>query len=134
MRGRRTLNTDGQNPTAIPMSAAVNLPRHALIGVMLALLSTFFGERSAGAVYPEIMGCELGCSVVATGWPLVFVSDYLGMSVINSADIMEVWFAADRFHWLPFIADVGAWSCTSLLVSFFVRKVCKTLSSRPGRL
>jgi hypothetical protein len=32
------------------------------------------------------------------------------MSVINTADIMEVWFAADRFDWVPFLADLIFWS------------------------
>lgn len=81
-----------------------------VIGVVVTLLSTFVGERRAPAVYPDIMSCETGCSVVATGWPFVFVRDYLGMSVGNRADITEVWFAADRFDWLPFLANTLTWS------------------------
>jgi len=81
---------------------------------MLTLLSTFVGVRSASAVYPDIMGCELGCSVAATGWPLTFVRDYLGMSVVNTADITEVWFAADRFDWQPFVVNVAVWSIVLL--------------------
>ena len=79
-------------------------------GVVITLLSTFVGERSASATYPEIMGCEVSCRVTATGWPLVFVRDYTGMSVVKTADMMEVWFAADRFDWLPFLLNLGFWS------------------------
>jgi ABC-type enterobactin transport system permease subunit len=81
-----------------------------LIGAALTLLSTFAGERSATATYPDIMGCETGCPVVATGWPLIFVRDYTGMSVVHTADIMEVWFAADQLDWVPFLLNVIFWS------------------------
>lgn len=86
-----------------------------MLGVVLALLSTFVCERSAVAVYPEIMGCKTGCRVAASGWPLVFVRDYTGMSVVNAADILEVWFAADRLDRLPFAADVAFWSALAWL-------------------
>lgn len=82
----------------------------ALLGTVTTLLSTFVGPRWSEATYPDIMGCETGCRVAATGWPLIFVRDYLGMSVANTADIMEVWFAADRFDWLPFSANVVVWT------------------------
>lgn len=84
--------------------------RHGVGGAILALLSTFVGARSAKAIYPDILGCEAGCDVVATGWPLVFVYDYPGLSVVNTADMMEVWLRADRFVWTPFAIDAGLWS------------------------
>ena len=95
---------------------------HGMTGVLLTLLSTFVGERSAVARYPDIMGCESGCSVVATGWPLTFVRDYLGMSVVETANIMEVWFAADRVAWLPFLVDVAVWSLMSLAAHHTLRR------------
>jgi hypothetical protein len=99
------------------MNAVFGLLGHGSVGVALTLLSTFVGERSAYAVYPEIMGCESGCSVVATGWPMTFVSDYLGMSVVNTADIMEVWFAADRLDWLMFLLNAVFWAVFSSVAS-----------------
>jgi len=81
-----------------------------VVGLLTTLVSTFVGERSAPATYPDIMGCEVTCEVVATGWPLIFVRDYLGMSVGKRADIMEVWFAADRFDTGPFIINVIVWA------------------------
>jgi hypothetical protein len=68
------------------------------------------------------MGCETGCSVVATGWPLVFVRDYTGMSVVNTADILEVLFAADTFDWPPFLANALFWSGLSLLLLSRLRR------------
>lgn len=86
-------------------------------GAACALISTFIGKRSATAAYSDIMGCEAGCVVVATGWPLKFVFDYPGMSVGNRADISEVWFAADRFDWAPFVTDVAFWGAVIYLLS-----------------
>ncbi|MEA1013588.1 hypothetical protein [Sphingosinicella sp. LY1275] len=91
-----------------------------LIGTTLTLLSTFVGARSATATYPDIMGCEKSCTVAASGWPLVFVRDYTGMSVVDTADIMEVWFAADRFDWLPFLLNLFFWSVLSLAAIAFM--------------
>lgn len=87
-----------------------------LLGGAITLLSTFAGNRSAMATYPDIMGCETGCRVAATGWPLVFVRDYTGMSVIDTADMMEVLFAADRFDWRPFCANLLFWTMLSLFL------------------
>lgn len=99
---------------------------HCLIGVAIALLSTFVASRSALVAYPEILGCEKGCNVVATGWPFTFVSDYLGMSVVNSADITEVWFAADRFSWEPFLLNVGVWALASSAIMWVTRRIIRT--------
>ena len=105
------------------MRAVPSLVLHCVSGVLLTLLSTFVGERSALAVYPDIMGCESGCTVIATGWPLTFVRDDLGMSVVNTADIMEVWFAADRFASGPFLFNVVVWSLASFGVHAGLRRL-----------
>jgi hypothetical protein len=93
-----------------------------LLGAIITLLSTFVGERSAPATYPDIMGCETSCRVTATGWPLIFVRDYKGMSVVGTADVLEVVFAADRFDLLPFIANVIAWTLVSLALLRMLRR------------
>lgn len=94
----------------------------ALLATFITLLSTFVGTRSAIATYPEIMGCEQSCRVAASGWPLVFVRDYTGMSVVNSADILEVWIAADRLDWLPFLANVVIWTAVLVLLAWGARR------------
>jgi len=107
---------------------------HVAIATVLSLLSTFLGERTARAIYPDIMSCETGCNVVATGWPFVFVRDYLGMSVGNRADITEVWFAADRFDWGPFLLNVVAWTASSIACYTIFRRFLaeRPCSSRNG--
>jgi hypothetical protein len=47
------------------------------------------------------------------------------MSVVNTADIFEVWFAADRFDWLPFLVDVIVWTAVFLVAALMVRKRAK---------
>ncbi len=100
----------------------IKLLASVLLGLCLTLPSTFVLERSATATYPDVMGCEDGCTVTATGWPLVFVRDYTGMSVINTADILEVWLAPDRFDWLPFLANLAFWSGLSLVALHGLRR------------
>ena len=68
------------------------------------------------------MGCEQSCRVAASGWPLVVVRDYTGMSVVNSADILEVWIAADRLDWLPFLANVVIWTAVLVLLAWGARR------------
>lgn len=96
-------------PVAIPRPA-IRIALAVLLGTAATLSSTFVGERRATAVYPDIMGCENGCSVVATGWPFIFVRDYLGMSVGNRADIFDVWLGADQFDEVPFGCNVAVWT------------------------
>lgn len=106
----------------------------ASIGLALTLLSTFVGERSAMARYPDIMSCEEACRVTATGWPLIFVRDYTGMSVVNTADIMEVWFAADQLDWLPFLANLIFWTVLAFAALSLMgrRRRLRRPSSRNG--
>ena len=94
----------------------------AALGIVTALGSTFVGERWVTAAYPDIMGCEEGCRVVATGWPLVFIRDYPGMSVVHTADLLEVLIAADRFAWLPFCLDAIFWALLAFLLLHALRR------------
>jgi hypothetical protein len=84
-------------------------------GSGLALLTTLAPSRQALASFPEIMGCETACPVAAAGWPLVFLRDYPGMSVVNRVDLVEVLLAADRFDWAPFLLNVLFWSALTWL-------------------
>ena len=100
------------------------------VGLAVTLLSTFVGQRTAAATYPDIMGCEDSCVVAASGWPLVFVRDYTGMSVINTADMMEVWLAADRFDWVPFLLNLLFWSLVCFAAARLIKKAPEPLGPR----
>lgn len=93
-----------------------------ILGSVLTLGSTFIGVRSASATYPDIMGCEVSCRVAATGWPLIFVRDYTGMSVVNTADILEVVFAADRLDLWPMTLNILFWSALCIALAKILRR------------
>lgn len=85
------------------------------LGLLLALGSSFVAAGTAVAVYPDIMGCERGCAVVASGWPLRYAKDYPGMSVVGRTDAFEAWLGGDRFDWPLFAVDCGFWSAIAWL-------------------
>ena len=45
--------------------------------------------------------------VLVLGWPLPYVSDYHGISVVGRASVFGALLGEDRFHPAPFAADVA---------------------------
>ena len=82
----------------------------AALGLVLALGSSFVAAGTAVAIYPDIMGCERGCVVAASGWPLRYARDYPGLSVAGRTDAFEAWLGGDRLDRAPFLLDWGLWS------------------------
>lgn len=80
------------------------------LGLMLASGSSFAARGTAAAIYPDVMGCEQGCIVAASGWPLRYTLDYPGLSVAGRTDLFEAWLGSDRFHAVPFAVDWAAWA------------------------
>jgi hypothetical protein len=70
-------------------------------------------HRFARAVYSEIMGCESGCDVVAAGWPLPYLADYPGISVVGAANLAGALLGEDRLRWLPFALTWLFWTAVS---------------------
>lgn len=93
----------------------------AAAGVALALLSSAI-PGAAWATYPEIMGCELGCRVAAAGWPLPYLVDYPGISVVGSADLSGALVGEDHFRLLPFCLTLAFWLAAALGVTFLWRR------------
>ena len=65
--------------------------RRALLFLGFAIIFTLLSSTKEGAVwatYSEIMGCEFGCRVAAAGWPVPYIADYPGISVVGSADVV----------------------------------------------
>jgi hypothetical protein len=81
----------------------------AVLGLVLALGSSFVAAGTAVVVYPDILGCERGCTVVASGWPLRYARDYPGLSVVGRTDAFEAWLGGDRLDLVPFAVDWGLW-------------------------
>ena len=45
--------------------------------------------------------------VVVSGFPLPFISDYHGISAIGDASLVSGLLGDDKFHCIPFVADVA---------------------------
>ncbi len=105
----------------------------AALGLVLAVGSSFVAAGTAVAVYPDIMGCERGCAVVASGWPLRYALDYPGLSVVGRTDAFEAWLGTDRLNPARFAFDWALWSSVAgaLLIAFGRRKKRDPASS-PG--
>lgn len=81
---------------------------------VIAAVTTIVSSAVPGTVfarYPDIMGCEQSCSVVAGGWPFPYLVDYPGISPAGSVslfmlDVDVIWpgaLAATFLCWLALI-------------------------------
>ena len=68
-----------------------------IAGLALALASSAYAGQ-AQALHAEIMGCEHGCTVAAAGWPLPYLIDYPGISVVGSASLTGALTGEDQFR------------------------------------
>ena len=82
----------------------------AMPGLLLAVGSSFVAAGRAVAVHPDVMGCERGCAVAASGWPRRYTHDYPGLSVVGRADAFEAWLGSDRFDAAAFALDWLVWA------------------------
>jgi hypothetical protein len=113
----------------------VALTRYALIivsaGLVMALLSSFQPGR-AKATYPEIMGCEVSCNVAAAGWPVPYLIDYPGISVVGSANLSGGFLGEDKFRGSYFALTWGFWTLACGLAGLLGRAV-RRASELDGR-
>jgi hypothetical protein len=94
-------------------------------GVVLALLSSAQPGR-ARATYSEIMGCERSCEVAAAGWPMPYLIDYPGISVVGSANLSGALLGEDHFRWGAFALTWLFWTAVSTAFLFLWRRVTRT--------
>ena len=80
-----------------------------IVGLALALASSGCAEQ-VQALYPEIMGCEHGCIVAAAGWPLPYLIDYPGISVVGSASLTGALTKKDQFWPRYFLGTAIIWT------------------------
>jgi hypothetical protein len=104
-------------------------------GLILALASSAI-PREAWAVHSEIMGCETGCAVAAVGWPIPYVVDYPGISVVGRASVTGALVGEDQFRLSAFGLTFLFWTAVAALVlgllrSAFWRRMRPRSRSRP---
>jgi hypothetical protein len=94
------------------------------VGLVLSLLSSAKAGR-ARAVYSEIMGCESGCDVAAAGWPIPYLVDYPGISVVGVANLSGAMLGEDKFHTAPFTMTLLFWVAASAAAWFLWRRIMR---------
>ncbi|MFC4595041.1 hypothetical protein [Sphingobium tyrosinilyticum] len=82
-------------------------------GLALAIASSAYAGQ-AQALYAEIMGCEQGCAVAAAGWPLPYLIDYPGISVVGSASLIGMLTGEDQFRLPSFLGTTIFWALVAL--------------------
>jgi len=86
-----------------------------IAGLALALASSAYAGE-ARALYAEIMGCEHGCTVAAAGWPLPYLIDYPGISVVGSASLTGALTGEDQFRPRSFLVTASFWALVALAI------------------
>ena len=61
--------------------------------------------------------------VIVLGFPLPYISDYHGISVVGSASLSGALLGMDHFHLSAFLADVVLYLVVGLLAATIVRSV-----------
>lgn len=78
---------------------------HILVALAAALLSSLV-PREVYVVLLWNMGCDHGCTMVAGGWPFVYLVDHDGISPVGSVSLLgEDHFLAGQFFltWLSWL-------------------------------
>lgn len=89
-----------------------------VVGSAFALASSGYAGQ-AQALYVEIMGCEHGCTVAAAGWPLPYLIDYPGISVVGSASLTGALTGEDEFRPWSFLGTAIFWALPAFAVCLF---------------
>ena len=93
-----------------------------LAAMIFTALSTAH-ETSVLRVRPEVMGCETGCAVVASGWPTAFVIDGAVSSPINSADLAGLVVGIDDLDSIALFKTFGFWLLLCSLGALLFQRV-----------
>ena len=80
----------------------------SLIAVVLATASMYVQRTRLEVQDWDCPPAPASCArpVLVGGFPLVFVSDYHGISVVNSISLSGALLGEDLFHWPSFLGNV----------------------------
>jgi hypothetical protein len=59
--------------------------------------------------------------VIVLGFPLPYISDYHGISVVGRASLSEALLGIDHFHWEGFVGDVALYFVIAALIAAALR-------------
>jgi hypothetical protein len=99
--------------------------RALAVAVALALLSSVVTSTRLEVQDWDCPPAPASCArpVVVVGWPLPYISDFHGISVVGSADVIGALMGEDHFHWLPFLGNVALYAGLVLAVMWAWRRV-----------
>lgn len=94
-----------------------------LAGLALTLATSCIESRRLEVQDWDCPPAPASCArpVVVIGWPLPYGSDFLGISPVNSADLVGLLLGEDVFHARAFWLDALLWTAAAALVSRTIR-------------
>ena len=94
--------------------------RSLALAVVLTLLSSCVTRSRLEVQDWDCPPAPLSCArpVVVVGFPLPYISDFHGISVVGSADVLGALMGEDLFHRGPFVANVVLYFCLVLAVGW----------------
>jgi hypothetical protein len=104
----------------------------ALGALVLALLSSLVERQRLEVQDWDCPPAPASCArpVLVAGFPVPYLSDYHGISVVNRVSIVGGLLGEDHFHWTAFLLDVAAYALALAAASLAVRRVA-TPRDRP---
>lgn len=89
------------------------MTKRSLYIVALAVIATLLSSyvpREVNATFPDIMGCNAGCRVVAGGWPFAYLIDYPGISPVGSVELTSGLLGVDQIWPLALAGTFASWA------------------------
>lgn len=69
--------------------------------------------------------------VLVLGFPVPYISDHHGISVVGDASLLGALLGEDRFHWSAFVADVAAYLVIAATAATATRALRKRSAQGP---
>ena len=113
-------------------------PRHIILlvisGVVLTLLSSRVTRTRLEVQDWDCPPAPASCArpVLVLGFPLPYISDYHGISVVGRASISEALLGIDHFHGGAFVVDLLFYLALSGVVAAALRAVRRTTAKGAG--
>jgi hypothetical protein len=95
----------------------------AVLLAILASLTTSAVNSQVVVAYSGVMGCELGCNFIASGWPFPYIVDHPGISPTGSVSLVGAILGVDIIRPGHFLGTVLFWLVPSGLGVVAVSRV-----------
>ena len=98
-----------------------------VVAVVLALASSVVEGTRLETQDWDCPPAPMSCArpVVVVGFPFPYISDFHGISPVNSADLVGAALGMDHFHAAPFVANVALYLALAAAVRALVRRAAR---------